>query len=715
MRKINLWLFATLAAGLFVVSCSKDDGPAEPDQPSQPDVPVISEIAYELSDDAMVVPENTTKSFFDVDTAQHTFCLPTGTPSNQVPQVGTCLVVNTPTSDLPDGLLAKVVNVQESSKGYVVTYEDAELGDAFESIDIPEQAIPLGNHVEHVYNARGEEIPFKKVCTTRATGEATTKLELPEIGWDLPGGLSFTPSMSVDLTLKYVMQFSDHIPVYVGALVDAEAEVGASLSLSASDEVINYHADLLTIICGAIPVGPIVITPTITVHGIFKVGGGVSLEATVSYKRTFHAKAIYQDGAGVEASATIDPEAPDAWSFSFGPKLEGYVQYGLGIGPHIAIYAKALGIGCMLNVSKKEAISAKFDLAALSDGEWDFMKMNSPEYSSTLVYDLKAYLMAVGKPIKEFDGPEVNKTLDTRPVFPEFTINSENFIKQDKNTVTLTMQMTKKGLLYGKYRAEWIPTDEKEKTIVEYFNFDETKKAVLETGGKTDITCKATLKDDVNYTLEVYYEYQTIFGKIDLNVFHKDPESIDIFMITVMGSVYAVNPNADPEDPEESRPREIALGGGFTSSKEAKFQITPKGKSVHVLARAHDNYSTSSTSTQADLILEFDIDDVNAIATKKAKLQNVKLTRKSKITQRYSVWGETLTAYTQSENVIGVESLPMTSSNCWEADGSNGLNITDFKMYSYTTTDNENDTPTEINMQYYRSELENLSVNIYFK
>lgn len=714
MKRINLWLLATLAVGFIsLVACSSSDDAAEPATPTEPEIPILSQITYELTDAARVVPADLSNQMSDIDVTAHTFTLPANIAADQVPVAGQCLIVNTPSEDLPDGLLANVSSVKLTDKGYEVVYEDAELGDAFTKIDIPEQYVPLGNYVEHVYNAKGEEIPFNKVCSTRATGEVTTKLELPEIGWDLGSGLSFTPSMSVDLTLKYVMQFNDHIPVYVGALVDAEAEVGASLSLAASGDAVDYHADLLTIVCAAIPVGPIVITPTISVHAIFKVGGGVSLEASVSYKRTFHAKAIYQDGKGITASATLEPEAPDAWSFSFGPKLEGYVQYGLGFGPHIAIYAKALGIGCMLNVSKKESISAKFDLAKLADGDWDFLSQNftNPEYSSSLVYDLKGYLMAVGKPIKEFDGPEVSKTLDTRPVFPEFTIDEKKFIKRDKNKVTLTMEMMKKGLLYGKYRAEWIPTDKNEKTIVQYFNFDENKKALLETGATTEITCTATLKDDVNYTLEVFYEYESLFGKVDINVLHKDPETIDISMITVQGSVYYVNPNADPEDLDESAPKEMQFGGAFTSSNGAKYQITPKGKSVHVKATAH----SSSSKTESDLILEFDIDDVNAIVTQKAKLQNVKLTIKSKITQTYSIWGESITAYMKGESVVGAESLPMTSSTCWEADGSNGLNITNFKNYSYTTTDNSEIAPTEINMQYHHSSFESYTVNIYFK
>lgn len=690
MRKINLWLFATLAAGLFVVSCSKDDGPAEPDQPSQPDVPVISEIAYELSDDAMVVPENTTKSFFDVDTAQHTFCLPTGTPSNQVPQVGTCLVVNTPTSDLPDGLLAKVVNVQESSKGYVVTYEDAELGDAFKEINIPEQILPLGDIVEHVYNSRGQEIPFKKVSCTRATGQKTTKIQLPEMSWELPAGLELTPSMSADLTMKYSMQFSDGKPVYIGAKMDADIELGASLKLGAEKEFIDKHITLLTVLCGAIPVGPILITPTFDIHAIFKVNGEVSLEASVSYKRTAHAMFMYQEGQGMKFSFDIDPEAEDAWTFTFGPKLAGSVEYGLAIGPHITIYAKALGIGAMLDVTKKETISQQFNLVEFADGKWDFLKLEAANYSATMKCSLAGYYQVLGKPIKGFDGLDYEKEVDSRPVFPQFTIDEDNFMEMKKNVCTLKMQMTKKGLLYGKYRAEWTPVDDKNaKAVIEYFDFDDEKRALLEADQAADITCKGTLKDDVTYKLDVYYEYMGI----SLNVYHKEPETLKISMITVQGSIYGTSP-----DVAEGAPQEIQIGGAFSS--KSTYTVTPKGKSAHI----HGVYKAD----KYDLTLDCDIDDVNAIETKKAKLENIQFSRISDFDQ----YG----AHTHAKMFIAVESLPMSSNHTptWESSGG-GMNITEFTSTTTTTPDDTAYPPTTTTYSLYPSSYNTMSITIYFK
>ena len=676
---------------LAMVACSSNDEPDGPSKPDEPDVPIMSDITYELNKQAVVVPEATTKSFFKVDTVQHTFCLPANTASDQVPTVGKCLIVNTPTKDLPEGLLAKVVDVQKNSNGYVVTYQDAELGDAFESIDIPEQILPLGDIVEHVYNSRGQEIPFNKVSCTRATGQKTTKIQLPEMSWELPAGLELTPSMSADLTMKYSMQFSDGKPVYIGAKMDADIELGASLKLGAEKEFIDKHITLLTVICGAIPVGPILITPTFDIHAIFKVNGEVSLEASVSYKRTAHAMFMYQEGQGMKFSFDIDPEADDAWTFTFGPKLAGSVEYGLAIGPHITIYAKALGIGAMLDVTKKETISQQFNLVEFADGKWDFLKLEAANYSATMKCSLAGYYQVLGKPIKGFDGLDYEKEVDSRPVFPQFTIDEDNFMEMKKNVCTLKMQMTKKGLLYGKYRAEWTPVDDKNaKAVIEYFDFDDEKRAKLEADVTADITCKATLRDDVTYKLDVYYEYMGI----SLNVYHKEPETLKISMITIQGSIYGTSP-----DIAEGAPQKAEIGGGFSSSKST-FTVTPKGKSAHI----HANYKAD----KYDLTLDCDIDDVNAIETKKAKLENIQFSRVSDFDQ----YG----AHFHGKMYIAVESMPMSSDHTptWESSGA-GMNITDYTNTNTTTPDDTSYPPTTTTYSLYPSDYNTMSITIYFK
>ena len=80
---------------VLAVSCSKSDdkddkggGGLIPD----PNIPTLSEIKYELSPNAVIVPEATTKQLMNVDTLRHKLTLPA---SASMPEVGQCLIFNT--------------------------------------------------------------------------------------------------------------------------------------------------------------------------------------------------------------------------------------------------------------------------------------------------------------------------------------------------------------------------------------------------------------------------------------------------------------------------------------------------------------------------------------------------------------------------------------------------------------------------------------------
>ena len=93
------WLMLSLlaTAGLFTACSSSDDE----NGPKEPDVPILSEIDYDLSESAVVVPAATSNKFEDVDTDGHTFVIPSSVAEDQVPTVGQCLIVNTPSDALP--------------------------------------------------------------------------------------------------------------------------------------------------------------------------------------------------------------------------------------------------------------------------------------------------------------------------------------------------------------------------------------------------------------------------------------------------------------------------------------------------------------------------------------------------------------------------------------------------------------------------------------
>ena len=119
------WML-TLLSALFLLSglmasCSKDDkddkgGGIAPD----PNIPTLSEIKYDLSQQAVIIPEAVTKQLISVDTLGHKLIFPA---SAEMPEVGQCLIFNTPTKDLPDGLLAKVKSVKEGTNGYEIIYK----------------------------------------------------------------------------------------------------------------------------------------------------------------------------------------------------------------------------------------------------------------------------------------------------------------------------------------------------------------------------------------------------------------------------------------------------------------------------------------------------------------------------------------------------------------------------------------------------------------
>ena len=514
MAKKNLtpqWLL-TLLSAMFVFlafsACSStegDDNKGGGGYTPDPNIPVISDITYELSPQAVIVPEAVTTQLVSVDTIGHTLVLPS---SAEMPQVGQCLIFNTPTDKLHDGLLAKVLSVEETGSGYKVTYADAELQDAFKDIDIPEQYIPLTQYVEHVYDGDGKEVRFTREADTRADGQKSFHIVIPEKGWSI-GNFELTPKMTVDLSLRYVLMYGNYQIDYAGAKIDADVELGADLNFTIKEATLyETEIPLLTIYCAAIPVGPILLTPYIEVSGVFKIDGKLSLEASISYKRTLHAKIIYQTSAGLEAEGSIDPPAEDALKFTFGPKFEGGVGWGLRNSIGLGMYGKTFALRGNIDFVKKETISGKIDLVELADGNWSTMQWEDFMYNQSVAWQVGATLLIAGKNAKHFKVPEVSMPIDSRPILPPFTITKNEFAEVNESEVTLKMQMTSNSVLKSKFSAVFSKVSDKEDEhpVTANFDLDDEKWRMLESGTAVDITAKAKLEEGQRYRVAVKEE-----------------------------------------------------------------------------------------------------------------------------------------------------------------------------------------------------------------
>ncbi len=584
MKKLQSKLFGLLViltvsmmTLMAVSACSKDDdkgdgggGSVTPD----PNIPELSEIKYELAPTATIVPEEVTKAVANVDTLGHKLTLPTRAAK---PEVGQTLIFNTPTKQLPYGLLAKVKEVTENGNGYVVTYEDAELKDAFKDIDIPEQYISIGEYVEHIYDADGKELAFSREVETRANGSKSFPIKLPEVGWKVAKGVELTPKMSIDLMMRYVFQFGDYELSYCGINLDADVTVGADLNF-----IIDEHAFkpmkiyLFTIVCGAIPIGPVVLNPNIDVYGIVKADGKVTLEASISYERTIHAKMRYQKGAGLSAECNLEPEGPEALKFTFGPKFEGGLSYGVAMGGYIGIYGKTLGVRLRLNMVKKETISGKLDLLAFVGNtndwlmpysadptqypdanaywlkaldnilKWKFNQFEDIMYNQAFAVSLGCDLHTIGVDVVQKDLPEVSYPISSDPIMPQVKIEEKDFFDFNGNDVTLKLHHKTKSVLDAltEFRTEFkrVGAKDTEQPIVKYFDFDDEKRKLLEANDKNaDITstAKVTLNGQDNYDITVYMNILNVDIPIFEGYAKTDTLNFDeIEMVDFFGNLY---------------------------------------------------------------------------------------------------------------------------------------------------------------------------------
>ena len=537
-----------LMAAAFLTSCSKsedDDSKGGGGIMPDPNVPVLSEIKYELSPTSTIVSEATTKQLTNVDTLRHKLTLPA---SATKPEVGQTLIFSTPTSQLPDGLLAKVKSVTESDKGYEISYEDAELKDAFKDIDVPEQYIPLGEYVQHVYDANGKEINFSRVAKTRASGIKDFTIVIPEVSWEIIEGIELTPKMTIDLLLRYVMTFGDYELSYAAAKVDADVTIGADLSATLDNMKLGEKRwRILQLQFAPIPVPSppaipiLLLKPAIGIDIVAKSEGKISLEASISYERSMHASIIYQKGAGLSGDFKLDPEADDALKFSFGPKFEGGFSFGPSMLIWYGVYGKALCLTGTLDMLAKQTISGKLDLTAFTGTssdlltpfafdvathsdlqkdlveslknarKWNFLKWEDLMYNISFAEKMGFKLIALGTTQSKFDLPEVNVPIASIPVMPQVKIDEKDFFDFKDNDVTLKLHHTKKSLLDNlvEFRAEFKPvTDNKEaKAISKQFDFDDEKRNLLVAeikGADVTSTTKATLNGEDNYDITVY-------------------------------------------------------------------------------------------------------------------------------------------------------------------------------------------------------------------
>lgn len=141
------------AFGAIIVSCNKNDSPeGNGNGPSDRPDGIPEEYGnFELADGAVFMTEDMTSMFSSVEDGK--IVMPTSVPAEYVPSVGTIIICPI-TEKTPAGLLVKVVAVEDTASGYVLTTEPASLADAFDELHV-DKVMDISPYLLHSIDNEG--------------------------------------------------------------------------------------------------------------------------------------------------------------------------------------------------------------------------------------------------------------------------------------------------------------------------------------------------------------------------------------------------------------------------------------------------------------------------------------------------------------------------------------------------------------------------------
>lgn len=408
------------------------DAAASEEQGGDPDM----EVSCVLSDKTVIAPRDFSSYIKSHILPDNILILNKDIPTELLPEPGTKFIVNTPSNAAPNGVLGLVDRIEESSSDYTIYLSPLSITDVFKDLTINAEEMDLNGHVEDIVDAEGNSVPFTQ---TKAFTQKSIHIDVPQMSWDLPLGFSITPKISFDLGLKLQMSVNDYEISTLTAEFSMDTTIGADLEIM-SDWSEEKYFRMLTIVMGAIPAGPVLITPMIDVYGIVGVDGKIGLSASVS--TTLHSKAVihYDEVSGVIGNITSEDPKDDENKISAGLKLEGGFSYGIGVGPSIGLFGHILSVGASLNVRHRHAISIGYDFLDNSNHTGFGNVLSQAEYSTSILLDAAMHLEILGQD-EHITSSSLTVPLNTYKLFPPFNPKDMKFV-QDGDAIVAKITIT---------------------------------------------------------------------------------------------------------------------------------------------------------------------------------------------------------------------------------------------------------------------------------
>ena len=256
---------------------------------------------FKLTEEAVFMTEEQTSLFASVESGLIT--IPLTVQDSQIPKAGD--VILCPITDkTPAGLLVKVVSVEKTGTGYVLSTEPAMLQDAFEELKV-NSSFDISSFVENITDGDGNIIEAESVSSdiwsdfagspedttsaipTKAAGNAELAVKFP-VKTDWFSGYLFTEfnlNVDIDISKRQLNRFYVGLNKKTGISGDMGFETEAGFKAVLVEKSVSFRPFL-------IPGTPIVIRPSMYVEDTFEAKGKLETKLDLRFLCENHTYSI---------------------------------------------------------------------------------------------------------------------------------------------------------------------------------------------------------------------------------------------------------------------------------------------------------------------------------------------------------------------------------------------------------------------------------------
>lgn len=256
---------------------------------------------FKLTEEAVFMTEEQTSLFASVENGMIT--MPLSASEEDIPSAGD--VILCPITDkTPAGLLVKVVSVEKTGTGYVLSTESAMLQDAFEELKV-NSSFDISSFVENITDGDGNIIEAESVSSdiwsdfagspedttsaipTKAAGNAELAVKFP-VKTDWFSGYLFTEfnlNVDIDISKRQLNRFYVGLNKKTGIYGDMGFETEAGFKAVLVEKSVSFRPFL-------IPGTPIVIRPSMYVEDTFEAKGKLETKLDLRFLCENHTYSI---------------------------------------------------------------------------------------------------------------------------------------------------------------------------------------------------------------------------------------------------------------------------------------------------------------------------------------------------------------------------------------------------------------------------------------